>query len=85
MAAGKPIIITHVGEAVNWLENYKDALIVEPQDIQALTNAIVKLFCNKDLRNAICNNARETCHQAFYYKCHGRSLKHFLQTLKTKD
>jgi glycosyltransferase involved in cell wall biosynthesis len=85
MAAGKPIIITHVGEAVNWLENYKDALIVEPQDIQALTNAIVKLFCNKDLRNAIGNNARETCHQAFDYKCHGRSLKHFLQTLKTKD
>ena len=84
MAAGKPIIITRVGEAVNWLENYKDALIIEPQDIQALTNAIVKLFCDKDLRNAIGNEARETCHHAFDYHCNGRPLKQFITSIKDK-
>lgn len=81
MAAGKPIIITNVGEAMNWLTDHKDALIVETQDKNAMANAILELFTDKTLRNDIGNHARVTCQKSFDYSVYTQSLKSFFQNI----
>lgn len=82
MAAGKAVIITRVGEAINWLEDKKDAIIVEPKDPQALADAIVKLFTDKELRQAIGNEARNKCFQAFDLHNYGQPLNLFISKIK---
>ena len=67
MAAGKPIIITRVGEAMNWLTDGLNAYIVEPNHVEDLARSIVRAYSNKDERKTIGENAREQCKQAFHY------------------
>ncbi len=85
MAAGKGIIITRVGEAMNWLEGDKDAIIVEPNDTQALSNAIVNLFRDKELCNALGNQARNKCRQVFDFHCYNKVLTDFIINIKNQD
>ena len=85
MAAGKAIIITRVGEAINWLEDGKDAVIVEPQNRQALADAIIKLFSGKEIRLSIGNEARKKCFQAFDYHQYGNTLNLFVSRISSKD
>ena len=68
MAAGKAIIITRVGEAMNWLTDGKDALIIPPLENDTLADAIVRLFSDDELRKALGENARETCRKSFDYR-----------------
>lgn len=85
MAAGKSIIITRVGEAINWLENDKDAVIVESQDSATLANALVRLFSNKAMRISLGNEARRKCFQAFDYHQYSKTLNHFVTRISSKD
>lgn len=82
MAAGKAIIITRVGEAINWLEDNKDAIVVEPQNNQILANVIVKLFCDKALCSSLGNEARNKCFQVFDFHNYGQLLNQFVSTIK---
>ena len=82
MAAGKAIIITRVGEAINWLEDKKNAIIVEPNDRQALADAIVKLFTDKELRQSIGSEARNKCFQTFDFHNYGQVLNQFISKIK---
>lgn len=77
MAAGKPIIITNVGEAVYWLTDKRDSIIVPSQDTEALSDAIVCLINNEGLRKAIGREAKATCLQSFDYKAQSSNLKFF--------
>ncbi len=82
MTAGKAIIITRVGEAINWLEGDKDAIIVEPNDIQVLSDAIVNLFRDKELSNNLGQNARKRCNQVFDFHCYNKVLSDFIINIK---
>lgn len=77
MAAGKPIIITNVGEAVYWLTDKRDSIIVPSQDTEALADAIVRLINDDGLRKAIGREAKATCLQTFDYKAQSSHLKSF--------
>lgn len=79
MAAGKPIIITKVGEAMNWVTDGKDVLIVEPEDTHKLAITINRMLDNDDLRKKLGETARETCKESFDYKAYGSSLVHFFK------
>ena len=74
MAAGKAIIITEVGEAMNWLNPGKDALVIPPCDNEALAQAIIKLTADGDLRRSLGENARQTCRCSFDYHLWGRTM-----------
>lgn len=85
MAAGKPLIITRVGEAMNWIKENKDAVVVEPQNTEELTNAIVDL-CNNPLRRSdIGCNAKQTCQKSFDYSNYGVVLAGMLQKISLKN
>lgn len=75
MAAGKAIIITNVGEAMNWLTDGHDALIVEPEDSNLLSSAMQKVLEDKDLRRSLGENARKSCHEHFDCRNYGETLK----------
>ena len=81
MAAGKAIIITRMGEAMNWLTDGTDACIVEPDDVTALADAMVHLFEDSALRHKLGNGAKETCQSCFDFRTQASVLKTYFESL----
>lgn len=81
LAAGKPIIITRVGEAMNWLTDKKNAYIIEPNNTELLAQTIVTAFGNEVSRKQIGNNGRELCKNAFDYHVYGMVLSNMADAL----
>lgn len=81
MAAGKAIIITKVGEAMNWLTDGEDALIIPPCENDMLAEAIIRLLNDDVLHQHLGKNARKTCKQCFDYRVWGNSLKEYFETI----
>lgn len=79
MAAGKPIIITRVGEAERWLTDKIDACLVEPENVSALANSIVQVFNSPDMAQSLGATARETCKNKFDYRVYANMLKSFFE------
>lgn len=65
MAASKAILITNVGEAMNWLTHGEDAYIIPPNDVDKLADAMKVMFENPELRAKLGKNAHETCKKSF--------------------
>lgn len=81
LAASKPVVITNVGEAVNWLENKKSAYIVEPEDTDALADAIVQVFTHQEESRMVGIAGKEVCHKCFDYRNWSRPLAEFMNQL----
>ena len=81
LAAAKPVIITNVGEAMNWLTNGQDSIILEPRDKQALIQAIVHVFSNPIEAQKIGRNGRDTCLDSFDYRVWSYPIVKFLKHL----
>ena len=81
LAAGKTVIITRVGEAMNWLTDGKDSYIIEPQNQDILVNAILTVCNDINLQRLLGENARQTCRDFFDYRMWSRRLSEFLQDL----
>lgn len=81
LAAGKAVIITSYGEAVNWLTDGKDAYIVPPEDTDILAQAIIKAFSNEAERIRIGETGKALCQQYFDYKKFSCLLKTFFTSL----
>ena len=77
LAASKPVIITKVGEAMNWLTDNKDAYIVETQRTDALAEKIVEAFTDVQKRHAIAENGFKTCKSCFDYRNYSKQLIDF--------
>lgn len=84
LAAGKSVIITRVGEAMNWLTNGTDSYIIEPNDKEVLVNAILEVCNNNKLQSILGKNARQTCKDSFDYKIWSKPLCDFFQNLYSK-
>lgn len=74
LAAGKPVIITRVGEAMNWLTDGENAYIIDHDNTQQLADTIVRAFENDNERKRIGENGRMLCQHAFDYKNYGKTL-----------
>jgi len=59
MAVGLPCIASRVGGNVDLIEDGKTGLLVEPDDIEGLSQAICKLIDNAGLREYLGENARQ--------------------------
>ncbi|MBQ6062291.1 MAG: glycosyltransferase [Prevotella sp.] len=81
LAAGKPVIITKVGEAMNWLKDGDSAFIIEPNNTNILVNAIADAFNNSETRKRIGENGQRVCQTSFDYRQYGKELQHFFQTI----
>ena len=82
MAAGKAIIITRVGEAINWLEDGVDSCVVTPGDNDQLAESIVKLLSSKDIRRRLGIAAQEKCYNAFDYHSQTKIINELICGLK---
>lgn len=59
MAMEKGIVASRLGQIGEVLENNQTALLVEPENVNDLTQAILKLAANSDLRKKLGQNARQ--------------------------
>lgn len=75
MAAAKPIIITKIGEAVNWLDNGKTAFFVSPNDINELSDTIIRIVNDYDEARRIGEQAQRLCKMSFDYHGYGSVFK----------
>ena len=58
MACGRPVILGVDGQARQLLEAAEGGLFTEPEDLEALTDAIIKLYKDANLRNTLGHNGR---------------------------
>jgi glycosyltransferase involved in cell wall biosynthesis len=68
MAMGKAIIISESSLTVDFVENETNCLVVPPQDVNALENAIRRLINSKELQMYLGKNARCTIDSKFSSK-----------------
>lgn len=81
LAAAKPVVITNVGEVVNWLENGKSAYVIKPKDSNALANAIVQVFNNPDKARLIGRAGQQLCQRSFDYRVWSKPLVDFMKQI----
>ena len=82
LAAGKPVIITKVGESTNWLTNNKNAYIIEPGNTKLLASTVIRAFTEKQERMNIAEQGRNICKKSFDYHTYGLNLKLFFQSIQ---
>ena len=81
LAAAKPLIITNVGEAMNWLKDGKNAIVVESNDIEALANSIIWVINNSERAKQLGLMGQELCRGSFDYHNWTKTIKDFLLKL----
>lgn len=82
MAAGKYVIITKVGEATRWLEDGVDCRMIETEDNDALCEAIIEGFNNKEMRLKLSMEAKRSCQRKFDYHNYGKTMIVYFNSLK---
>jgi len=65
MAAGLPVVATAAGGVPNLLENGKEGFIVQPGNVQDLSNAMSFLLRNRELRLSLGKAARQRASERF--------------------
>ena len=80
MAASKAIIITRVGEAMNWLTHEKDAFIIEPNNTDVLAYAMERMFSDEKLRKTLGDNACRTCKEKFIIEGNSKIIKKIIES-----
>jgi glycosyltransferase involved in cell wall biosynthesis len=65
LSAGRPVVATRVGAIPEVLTNEHDALLVEPDQPEALAEAIVRLWRDEALRSALVSQGRPLARKRF--------------------
>lgn len=81
MAASKAIIITQVGEAMNWLTDKENAIIIPPGNTKTLSTTINRLIDNVSLCEKLGNNANEFCRENFDYRVYGKTIIEYFKSI----
>jgi len=61
MAAGKPVIASHVGGIPDLVKPGQNGFLVEPGDVTGLSRAITRLLSDKKIRDEMGRKGREMC------------------------
>ncbi len=59
MAVGVPVIATNVGGIPSIIKNGVNGVLVNPGDVESLSNAIVSLLTNSQIRESLSDNAKK--------------------------
>jgi len=76
-----PVILTNVGEAMHYMKNKENAYIVEPNDLEAMANCIIKIIQNKTESDLIGQNGYKLATNIFNYKYQGKRMHEFIKNL----
>jgi glycosyltransferase involved in cell wall biosynthesis len=68
MLTSLPCVTTHVGSIAELAIDGRTALVVKPEDVQSLRQALQNLFENKILRKDLGDAARKHCAEGFSYE-----------------
>jgi len=63
MAAGRPIVASRIGQVAEILENGKNALLVPPENPDALTSALLRLKADRKLGEQLGKQAQKTARE----------------------
>ena len=74
MACGVPVVTTNVFGPREIVKNNYDGLLIPPDDVQALVEAVEKLLKDSSLRNRIGKSAVKTTHEKYDINQHVRLL-----------
>jgi mannosylfructose-phosphate synthase len=65
MACGTPVVATNLGGLARYLEDGRDALLVDPSDAEALAAAMLRAATDRDLAAALAAHGRKTVAREF--------------------
>lgn len=82
LAAAKPVIITNVGEAMNWLTDRDSAYVIEPNDVNVLAETIVHVFTHPLESINVGKGGQEVCRCCFDYRNWSLPLVLFFKQLE---
>ena len=86
MAAGRPVIATAVGGVPELVEDGVTGLLVSPQDIQALSKAMVRLADDPSLRETMGKRGQKRALERFDINIIAKQYeKLYLESLRTKS
>ncbi len=84
MAAGKPVIASNVGGVPEIVEDRINGMLVHPSDVNAWTEAIMRVFYDNDLQQTLSRNARHTVEKNFKIEDHyKRTMGFFEEVIKS--
>ena len=81
MACSKPLIVSILGEAESFVDNAKCGICVQPEDSNALKEAILHLYNNRYLIGELGSNGRAYIIEHYTRKALGRRLENRLKQL----
>ena len=76
-----PVISTKTGSIKDLVINGKTGLLVGPEDVAGLTESLLKLAADKNLRKEIGEAGREFIKSNFSHEIIAGKLENFLRTL----
>lgn len=80
LAFARPVIITNAGEAMNYLEDGKNAYIVEPNDTESIANKILQILSHPNEAEKIGKAGQEVANNVFNCDIQARRLITFFQS-----
>ncbi|MCB9411285.1 MAG: glycosyltransferase [Actinobacteria bacterium] len=81
LATGRPVIATATGDTGRFILDGKTALVVPPNDVTALANALCSLATDPLLAARLGNEGRELAMREFNARKHGLRIHDWLETL----
>jgi len=81
MAAAKAIVASNVGQIAEVLEDGYSGFLVEPGSIQALSQALIELLKNEELRSSLGENARKEALEKHSWQSHVERLEEIYRSV----
>jgi len=82
LATGNPVIVSDVSDVSCYLENMRDALIVQPDNVKQIQKALEYCIDNPDAARTIGENGRNKCERYFNPLVNGQHLIKLFQAVK---
>jgi glycosyltransferase involved in cell wall biosynthesis len=81
MAAAKAIVASNVGQIAEVLEDGYSGLLVEPGNVEALSQALIRLLKNTELRLSLGKNARKEALEKHSWQSHAERLEEIYRSV----
>lgn len=78
VAYGIPMILTKVGEISNYFEHDYNAILVEPDNVDQIANAVERLVNDGELAEKLAKNAKSLLEKDFNTDVNGARLRDFI-------
>lgn len=84
LATGNPVVASRVSNLEDYLKDKRDALLVTPESVQELSDALLYLLKNFEKAREIGLNGRQVCLENFNPRINGEKLLEFLLSIMRK-